>query len=80
MLFFRKKESAAETLREHREELSRLELEADEKRDAAKQGDGEEVLKGEEVSEAGGGEEVLKGEEVGEAGDGAGIKSPARLY
>ena len=46
----RKKEAAAETLRAVREELAQAEAEVQEKRDLAKQGDGEEVLKGEEVS------------------------------
>ena len=47
----RKKESAAEQLRESRDELGKMEVEIEEKREAAKQGDGEEVLKGDEVSE-----------------------------
>ena len=46
----RKKESAAEALREARDELHRMEGEIKEKREAANQGDGEEVLKGDEVS------------------------------
>ena len=45
----RKKEGAASTLQETREELVKLEMEAEEKRSQVKQGDGEEVLKGEEV-------------------------------
>jgi intraflagellar transport protein 81 len=44
----RKKEAAAEALREAREELHNQEVEASEKRAQARQGDGEEVLKGEE--------------------------------
>ena len=44
-----KKEAAAETLRESRDELARSESEADDKRAQAKPGEGEEVLKGEEV-------------------------------
>ena len=43
------KEAAAETLREVRDDLSRQDNEAEEKRSQARQGDGEEVLKGDEV-------------------------------
>ena len=45
----RKKEGAATQLQEAREELFQLEQEAEEKRNQVKLGDGEEVLKGEEV-------------------------------
>jgi len=45
----RKKEAAAETLHKVREELSQANIEVEEKRGLAKQGDGEEILKGEEV-------------------------------
>ena len=45
----RKKESAAEALREARDDLQRMEMEINDKREAATQGDGEEVLKGDEV-------------------------------
>ena len=45
----RKKESAAEALREARDELQKMTVEIQEKREAASQGDGEEVLKGDEV-------------------------------
>ncbi|KAK2156371.1 hypothetical protein LSH36_215g03007 [Paralvinella palmiformis] len=44
----RKKEAAAETLHKVREELSQANIEVEEKRGLAKQGDGEEILKGEE--------------------------------
>lgn len=45
----RKKEAAAEHLREAREDLHQHETEVSEKRSQVRQGDGEEVLKGEEV-------------------------------
>ena len=48
----RKKEVAAEKLREAREELERYEREAIEKRDYMKQCDGSDTLKGEDVSNA----------------------------
>ena len=47
----RKKEAAATSLQEAREELFHLENEAEEKRNQVKQGDGEEVLKGDEVGQ-----------------------------
>ena len=47
----RKKETAAENFQEAREECGQLESEANQKRDLARsQNDGEEVLKGEDVS------------------------------
>ena len=48
----RKKEVAAEKLRESREELERYEREAAEKREYMKQCDGGDTLKGEDVSKA----------------------------
>ena len=45
----RKKDAAAETLSEVREEYSKLDSEAQEKKSQLKQTDGDEVLKGEEV-------------------------------
>ena len=45
----RKKEGAADTLHEAKEELSQAKQELSEKRDMAKNLEGEEVLKGDEV-------------------------------
>ena len=45
----RKKEGAAETLQEVREDLVKAELEFEEKRSVLKETDGGEVLKGDEV-------------------------------
>ncbi len=46
----RKKEAAAESLQDAREEHHKVETEANEKRQTVKESDGGEVLKGEDVS------------------------------